>query len=543
MEVEKKRSQLLVENSTLSAKLKNTLAALRSGGERRRAIYYEALREIDPEPKTSAAANADLPQRRYVTALTDEYVKLRAEEHSLATKYGDGHPDLADLRNRLISLRESLGLADDVEPSYAPQPDTDVESEIDYISIYVNMLNDGLATVEGQVEELNRIYNDEKEKANSLQSFQIQDEDIRKDLEATERLFDAVVSRLEEINIISENGGDKMDVLAWAQLGTRVSPLLLTSIIPGTMVGFIFGCGLSYLMERSAAMFRSPAEIRTALRVPVIGRIPIIERKRRETPNEFPDMSPMLCTVHRHGSSMAEAYRAVRTSLLYSVGGQNHQVIQVTSPLPGDGKSTLAANLAVTLANSGKRVLLVDADFRRPTLHKLFGINSPATGLVSVVNDEVDAEFAAIETEIPNVSLLPVNERTSNPAELLSNPNFKALLEQLRQQYDFVLVDTPPLLAVTDPSAVAAQVDGVLLVLRIRRGVQVAATRAREMLADVDANVLGVIVNAVDKKSSYGSYGYGYGYGYTTDEGDNPARRTERRAAKRLMVEASHVVN
>ena len=530
MEVEKRRSELLLQNSTLSAKLKNTIDALRAGGERRKAVYFEAIREIAPSETREAPGEAS--QHQLAAALTDEYVKLKAQEQSLSTRFGEGHPDLLEIRNRLESLRNDLGIrAGDSEALGLGEGGGNI-TEMDYISIYVNMLNDRLATGEEQVAELDRIYELEQEKANSLQTFQIQDAAIRKDVEATQRLFDAVVSRLEEINIVRDHGGDSIDVLAPAELGIQVAPVIVNNVILGCLLGGILGCGLAVLLDRHAAVFRSPQEIRDALGVPVVGRIPVLDRSNQVL-SEFAAISPMLCTVHRDGTSLAEAYRAVRTSLFYSVASDNHRIVQVTSPLPGDGKSTLTSNLAVTIAKSDKRVLLVDADFRKPTQHKLFGLDDEGPGLVSVVRKSVSASAATRETGIPNLSLIPVTERASNPAELLTNPSFKAFLEEMRAQYDFVIVDTPPVLAVTDPSAVAAQVDGVIMVLRIRRGVQVAARRAREMLASVDANVLGVVVNAVDPKSGYSEYGYGYGYGggygggygygYTTE--GKPGRR------------------
>ena len=179
---------------------------------------------------------------------------------------------------------------------------------------------------------------------------------------------------------------------------------------------------------------------------------------------------------------------------------------------------------------------------RRPTLRHMFGIKTNE-GFATVLAGHSQWEDTVYSCEeIEGLSIMPCGTKPANPAELITSPRVKQLINEMREKYDFVVIDSPPVLAVTDPSAVAAQVDGVLLVLRVRRGVQIAATRAREMLADVDANVLGVIVNAVDKKSGYGRYGngYGYGYGYTTEgeNEDSPIKPT--REPKRLTLEAGH---
>ena len=184
--------------------------------------------------------------------------------------------------------------------------------------------------------------------------------------------------------------------------------------------------------------------------------------------------------------------------------------------------------MAITIAQSNKSVLLVDADFRRPTQHKLFGATND-TGLASVVVGEADPLEAAQATEVPNLYVMACGPRPHNPSELLTSPQFADLIEVLREQYDFVLIDTPPVLAVTDPGIVSARVDGVIMALRIRKNGRPGAVRARKILRDLDANMLGIVVNGIDQRGGaygyysnyrrgYGGYG-GYGaYGKTPDK-------------------------
>jgi capsular exopolysaccharide synthesis family protein len=210
---------------------------------------------------------------------------------------------------------------------------------------------------------------------------------------------------------------------------------------------------------------------------------------------------------------MAEAFRGVRTALYFSTQGRGHQVIQFTSAEKGDGKSTLLANLAVSIAQSGKRTVLIDADFRRPRMHKLFPTVSRETGLASVMTGEAIPEQAAQPTVVPNLWLMPCGPRPGNPAELLTAPRFQEVLEELRSHFDFVLIDTPPVLLVSDPCAVAPRADGVILVVRLGKNNRPAAEQAGAMLASLGANVLGVMVNDSNQPSRYG-YGHGYGYDY-----------------------------
>jgi capsular exopolysaccharide synthesis family protein len=166
--------------------------------------------------------------------------------------------------------------------------------------------------------------------------------------------------------------------------------------------------------------------------------------------------------------------------------------------------------------------LLIDCDFRKPQMHKLFGV-SCRTGLASVLSGEADLKDAIQRCgAVPGLSVLPCGPVPPNPAELLTSPVFADLLKKVRNWYDFVLVDTPPMMAVTDPGVVAARADGVLLVLRPSRNGRPAAERSKEMLTMLGARILGVVINRAQGDRSSGGYGYGYGYGYGEAESDSP---------------------
>jgi succinoglycan biosynthesis transport protein ExoP len=266
--------------------------------------------------------------------------------------------------------------------------------------------------------------------------------------------------------------------------------------------------------------------VRRRLGLPVVGSVPRLAPADRAVRQATLGgvLDPLLCTVYSPRSMAAEAYRGVRTALYFNTRGEGRQVIQVTSPASGDGKSTTAANLAVSIAQSGKRVLLVDADMRKPRQHKIFGLRSE-TGLSLLVLGEVDVEAAVQASGVPNLSVLAAGPLPPNPAELLTSPRFKEALDQFRGIYDFVIVDTPPLLAVTDPSVVAPRVDSVLLTIRMTKNARTEAERARQVLIGLGATILGVVVNGVDHRAGGSAYGYGrygYGYGYGEAETDPP---------------------
>ena len=351
-----------------------------------------------------------------------------------------------------------------------------------------------------------------------------------------------------------------------AYRGLEVWPLLAVILPVAGLLGSLLGFGLGCLVELADKTFHNPDEITRWLQVPLIGHVPVITQgKRYLVENSL--IEPIVCTYHRPKSQVSEAFRAVRTALYFNTQGKQNSVIQVTSPTPGDGKSTLASNLAVSIAQSGKRVLLVDADMRRPSQHATFGISS-RVGFATVLSGQSEWRNCMFECEeIEGLTVMPCGSKPQNPAELSSSPQVKILIEEMREEFDFVIIDTPPMLAVTDPSPIAARVDGVVLCIRIKKNVRVSAERATQMINSLGANCIGLVVNGVGAQSGYGSqytygayragysyngYGYGYGYGngngpvagvgkyYDEDQEGRQARRNEPEAQAPALIESDN---
>ena len=207
---------------------------------------------------------------------------------------------------------------------------------------------------------------------------------------------------------------------------------------------------------------------------------------------------------------MAESYRALRTSLLLSNLGAPPKVIMITSALPQEGKTTTSINSAVVLAQKGVRVLLIDADLRRPSIHKNLGMG-PHAGLSNVLTGSATLEEAITHTSIlPNLDVLTAGTPPPNPAELLASSNMRDLLAQLREQYDHIVIDTPPSLSVTDAVVLSPRADAVVLVIRSGQTTKQALRRSRDILTQVNAKVVGVLLNAVDLSSPDYYYYYEY---------------------------------
>ena len=353
-------------------------------------------------------------------------------------------------------------------------------------------------------------------------TYEIQDENYRADIQMTQERYNAVKNHLQEIDSVRGAGGFDAEALSRPGVGARTAPNLLYILVSGLLLGTLGGGALAYVAELSDKGFRTADEIRRRLGLAVIGHIPQLapdEAAKAAVETGATALDPYLCAYYRPKSAEAEAYRAVRTALYFNTQGGGHSLIQVTSPDMGDGKSTLAANLAISIAQSGKRVVLVDADLRRPRLHRMLGLASNLTGLGTVITGQTTLADAVQQTAVPGLWVLPCGPLPPNPAELLTSPRLKDVLDELRGQYDFVLVDTPPLLAVTDPCVVAPRVDGVVLTMRMSKKGRPKAERAREILSSLGVKVLGVVVNGVTPGKRGGEYGAGqYEYTYSPDD-------------------------
>jgi capsular exopolysaccharide synthesis family protein len=283
---------------------------------------------------------------------------------------------------------------------------------------------------------------------------------------------------------------------------------LLTAILAGLTLALSLAFGIEYLDDS----VKTPEDVTQRLRLPMLGLVPKIKG----------DHVPVLTETVPH--DFGEAFRSLRTSLVFtSGGGENTRVIAVTSSQPLEGKTTTAANLAFALALGGSRVLLIDADMRRPGLHKTLGLQNEL-GLSHLLTGQSRVREVVQRTADPNLFAITAGRTPPNPSELLSSERMTQMLANLSMgPFDWVVVDTPPVLAVTDAVIVAQKVAGVVFVIGSEMTRRVHAERALETLQSGRARSIGVVLNRVDFNRNKYYYSRYYGYQYKSYYGPNPA--------------------
>jgi len=350
---------------------------------------------------------------------------------------------------------------------------------------------------------------------------------LRSDWEQTKKLCDILDDRIKEINVTEDVGALNISILEVAHPADKPSrPEKALYMAIALALGLVIGGGLALLRDWMDQRLRSADEISAVLGMPVLGVVPSMSKRQ--------SVAARGQKVHLDSNShVAEAYRTIRTAVFFSAPKGEAKTILVTSPGAVDGKTTLVSNLAIAMAQAGQRTLILDADFRKPMQHNVFEING-GNGLASVLAGVTTLDEVIQPTGIKDLELLTCEPEVANPSEILNSETFAKILENLSNKYDRVIVDSPPVMPVTDAQILAAICNITLLVLRAEKSTRKVSQQARDGLLSVGARILGVVVNDVSRNGTrYGYYsGYGYYYGY----GPRSQKKGESRHSKAAVV-------
>jgi succinoglycan biosynthesis transport protein ExoP len=407
----------------------------------------------------------------YIQRLKGDLGDLQRQQAQLADKYGDRHPEMVKVRSAIQSAEAKLQI------------------EIDKIVLSVKSEFD---TAAAQERTLVGALEGGKSEALSLNRKGIEFSVLKRETESNRQVYEALLQRTKETGISGELKASNIRVVDSAEVpGGPFLPRRERDLTMAALSGAVLALGLVFLFEYLDNRIKSPQELRAQLNVPFLGMVPSV------------DVSSGTLLHDGVPPNFAEAIRGVRTNVLFSSADEGVRVVVVTSAGPGEGKSLFSSNLSVSLAQAGQRVLHVDADMRRPRVHAIFDM-AQEPGLSNLLVGDCKPSEAIRKTSVLNLCVLPAGMIPPNPAELLGSKRCEEFFATLAQNFDWVILDSPPVLAVADASILANTATGVVFVVGADQTSRQAARAALEQLQAVQAHVIGAVLNRVDlEKNPY----------------------------------------
>jgi len=462
---------------------------------------YRMTQNGDPDTVASAISSgpaatlAGTGTSPLLERLHQQQADLKIQIADLSTQFGPAYPKVAQLTNQSKEIERQLL--------------TETRKAVDH-------LRGEYQTALQRESMLREAFDKQKQEANRLNENAIDYSLLKRDVDSNRQLYEGLLEKLKEAGVTAGLKSNNFRIMDPARPPTApVEPNIPRNLGFALVLGITSGIGLAFLLEGMDNTVRTTEQAQMISQLPSLGMIPLGSKSTNANASKRLSLTSSrevfeLVTQVRPQSQMAESYRALRTSLLLSSLGAPPKVIMITSARPQEGKTTTAINSAIVLAQKGVRVLLVDADLRRPSVHKTLGMG-PRSGLSNVLTGNATLEQAiTVSPILPNLFILAAGSPPPNPAELLASSNMKDVLKELREQYDHVVIDTPPTLSVTDAVVLSPRVDAIILVIRSGQTTKQALRRARDILMQVNARVTGVLLNAVDLTSPDYYYYYEY---------------------------------
>ncbi len=445
---------------------------------------------------------------RLIQTIKESEVDLYKSISELSKKYGKQHPKMQATYSELATLQERKA--------------TEIERVVDSLR---NEYEVSLAREKSLVAALER----QKQESLQLNKKAIVYSVLNREAESARELYDMLIRRFKETSVTKDIDTSNLRIIDRAEYGYKVSPDSWRNMKMAAVIGLMLGLGLAFLFEYLDNTFKSPEEVEQFLKIPLLGVVLAHTVKGRRAKDV--DKKEELISLKEPRSSVSESYRGIRTRILFSIAETQPKIILMASATEQEGKTLTSANLAVIMAKTGSRVLLMDCDMRKPRLNRIFGVDREK-GVSNVLVGDCSFADAVQETEITNLHLIPCGHIPPNPSELLGSRAMRELLTTLSNDYDRILIDSSPVSAVTDAVVLSKIVDGVVLVVQANRTEREVVRRSVDQLVAVNAQMLGVILNRfdIDLNKYYNKYSYFYGYyGQEKKEDNSGLKRGKRK--------------
>ena len=426
-------------------------------------------------------------------------VNLYSRMSELSKKYGKNHPQMVAINSELEDLKKRKTME-------AKRVVNSLKNEYQLAVVKEASLKKALAKQKDEVLALNK-------KA-------VQYGVLKRQAESSRQMYELLIKRFKETSLTEEMKTGNIRTIDRAEVPRdSVKPRKKLNLMLAMVVGLFMGVGLAFFLEYLDNSIKLPEEVTDYLRVPYLGPVPAFTMK-----GSVNNVSAELVSVHSPKSTVSEAYRGLRTSIMFSSTDNKPSVIMMTSAGPKEGKTLTSSNLATTLARSYQPILLIDGDMRKPRIHKIFQ-SSHKKGLSSVLVGKDTLADAIVETPVKGLHVLPVGPMPPDPSELIGSKAMEKLIARLKKKFAFIIIDTPPVMAVTDAVALSPFVDTVMLIARIGSTPRQVIKHSIEQLRAVNADILGVVLNGVGTgKDSY--YYSQYYYSYYGENDDKKRRRS-----------------
>lgn len=444
-----------------------------------------------------------------LTSLRHAYVDaVRERDALMKSGKGKNHPDVQTAQAKVDAARGA------------------VLSEVKNVQ---GALDRDLAAISQQEGGISGLFEAARRRAFDLNLLEIEYNRLRRAKENNEKLYSLVLERTKESDLSRMLRVNNIRVIdAPLRPGGPVRPQVPFNIAVGIFVGTVLGLGAALGRAVIDRTVKTPDDVEKEVGITFIGLLPEIGDDRRLGPTygdkkkrlKVSDVKRPELIVHDFRmSGIAEAARTIRTNLLFMAPDRPFHTLLVTSAGPAEGKTTIACCIAIAMAQAGQRVVIIDCDLRKPRLHRIFGKDSKVGVTTALLDESIDG--ALLSTEVPNLSVIPAGPIPPNPAEILHSARFKAFLEQVQGRFDRVILDSPPIVPVTDGVVLSTLVDGTILVVRAFKTTKDLARHALRALVDVGANIAGTVLNAVNLNKSEYKYSHYYYYrkdGYYAEE-------------------------